>query len=837
MFAVRFLFYVAIAASIALQKSRFPTASWIIGVCTMSWHAILILLTYKFPKVFIIMHAPLLTISFNMTLLQTYLQNTPTPNVTLLYCFFLICGLLLNSSWMVTTTAFMINLTTTLILLSVQYHFTDISMISSYIFVTAFLIYALYHCESIVKAEIVRAFQLEKMNEDLKKLLVNLPLPILLIDPDTQTVELANNELFRLMSTAETQSIQDINSRLQEKIFQPFNYIEGLGDKDNQFKQNKQTCLQQRLNLFETLQRPYIDEIFQVETIFDFQNQNFIINQGNANETNLQDNQEEVSGNKYQEIFTIKQQGMCFQNKKLKLILFHRITSFINYEKLKMEKNFYEMITATVSHDMRTPINAITGMINNLEYFVKDFKANKLLQIIKNSSKILLFLVNDILDFFQLKNEKLKIQEEQININTLIPDLIDIFSVVAEEKNINLKYEIQTAICDVLYSDEQRIKQVLINLITNSLKFTIKGEICIQITYDDELQLLNFKVNDTGVGVPKEDEEKLFKLFGKLETSKQLNTKGIGLGLNICKKIVEACGGSIFLDKTYKQGASFCFNIQAFKEKRLASKSSQTSLTQYKKTVIQKDDSIAIDNQELYQSLYMSVNESLIDKANIDLYTQNQGQTVRKLMDHDLSPVSLELSPLNNQQQSQQLLASTISLQNDQANCFCDSNQQSQILIIDDNIFNIITLQAIIEMQFKLKVDKATNGLEGIDKIMQRYEQEKKVNQTRRKYSINQQNSHNFQDFQNISHEKFYNSYKIIFMDCNMPIMDGFEATKAIRKLQFIDQQQTQIIALTANTNDSIKIQCLEAGMDDFLTKPVSAATIKDILYKHKLLT
>eukprot|EP00347_Sterkiella_histriomuscorum_P007305 403349464 len=132
-------------------------------------------------------------------------------------------------------------------------------------------------------------------------------------------------------------------------------------------------------------------------------------------------------------------------------------------------------------------------------------------------------------------------------------------------------------------------------------------------------------------------------------------------------------------------------------------------------------------------------------------------------------------------------------------------------------------------MQFNLKVDKATNGQEGIDKVVQRYEQEKQVNQTRRKYGINQQKSDNFNDFQN--------NYKIIFMDCNMPIMDGFEATKAIRKLQFIDQQKTQIVALTANTNDSIKIQCLEAGMDDFLTKPVSAATIKDILYKHKLLT
>eukprot|EP00347_Sterkiella_histriomuscorum_P015876 403355346 len=476
-----------------------------------------------------------------------------------------------------------------------------------------FVIYALYHCESIVKAEIVRSYQIEKMNEDLKNLLINLPLPILLLDPDTQEVQLANNELFRLMSIPEDQTFKDINSRLQEKIFQPFNYIEGLGDQDIQYNQNKSNSLEQRLNLFETINRPYIeDEVFQLETAFDFQNQNFLVNQGNACESEQKD-QQEIQSQKYSEIFTIKQQGMGFQNKKLKLILFHRITSFIKYEKLKMEKNFYEMITATVSHDMRTPINAITGMINNLEYF---------------------------------------------------------------------------------------------------------------------MQLLNFKVNDTGVGVPKEDEEKLFKLFGKLETSKKLNTKGIGLGLNICKKIVEACGGTIFLDTTYKQGASFCFSIQAFKEKKVARKFSQMQLTQYKQNKNQQDDQLTniIDNQELFQSLYMSVNESLIERADFDYYTSNQGLTQRKLIDNDQPLALLDQT-------------STINLH-----------------------------------------------------------------------------------------------YKIIFMDCNMPIMDGFEATKAIRKLQSIDQQQTYIIALTANTNDSIKIQCLDAGMDDFLTKPVSAASIKDILQKYKIL-
>lgn len=129
---------------------------------------------------------------------------------------------------------------------------------------------------------------------------------------------------------------------------------------------------------------------------------------------------------------------MHFLNRELKLILFHRITAFVMYEKLQMENTFNEMITATVSHDMRTPINAITGLTGNLEHYIKDEEGKKLLNIVKNSSKILLFLVNDILDFFQLKNGKFNQHLSEADIRSSINELLDMFQIVANEKKIDL---------------------------------------------------------------------------------------------------------------------------------------------------------------------------------------------------------------------------------------------------------------------------------------------------------------------------------------------------------------------------------------------------------------
>lgn len=197
------------------------------------------------------------------------------------------------------------------------------------------------------------------------------------------------------------------------------------------------------------------------------------------------------------------------------------------------------MLTATVSHDMRTPLNAITGISHNLQNLVNGEQGQKLLKIINNSSRILLFLVNDLLDFFQIKNGKFNLSFAPVDIKKSVMEILDMFEIPAEAKGLKLLHSFDEKVPNKVNVDEQRIRQVLLNLISNAMKFTQKGSITIEVGYDEPQRLLKFAVKDTGIGIGENDQSKLFKLFGKLQSSHQLNKAGIGLGLYICKKIVD----------------------------------------------------------------------------------------------------------------------------------------------------------------------------------------------------------------------------------------------------------------------------------------------------------
>eukprot|EP00347_Sterkiella_histriomuscorum_P022915 403336673 len=703
-----------------------------------------------------------------------------------------------------------------------------------------------------MKTTYVSLKQNQKLNEDLRNLLLNFPKPLLLLDQKNKEVVLANKEAFKLLSVDENKNILEIQNKLSQKILDPYNYIEGLGDTNFEEQQSEQISskspiteqesAQQKYNLYEAIEKDQKDACFLIKTTHNFEtgiphqqnkqsnnlnaaNQPKILEINGDQQIQVQDvdhigvdyeannnyknenlNQHSILNHNdrnqpfiYSEIVNLMLQDMHFLNKELRLVLFHRITSFVKYEKLKMENNFYEMITATVSHDMRTPINSITGLLDSLEHFIQKSEGKKLIQVIRNSSKILLFLVNDILDFFMLKNGKFKSSLQEADPRNCLNEMIDMFELVASEKKIEMKAEFDPNMPEKLYFDEQRLKQVLINLITNALKFTLKGQITLSISYDFVDHFLNIRVSDTGIGVKADDEKKLFKLFGKLDAEQQINTKGIGLGLNICKKVVEACGGEIYLEPDQEEGACFCFNLKAYQDKK------QISRREFQ---INFDES----NHESIHNISKSLNQENLDLIEKCENSHQIFQSFMLSMDQssdriDFEPYLSSRSLLPRQQDT------TDELPIEQAICPCQS--RPQILIVDDNIFNIITLQTILEMQFSQRVEKATNGLEGLEKIQERIQQE---------------------SLQPCLCGKNNKNYKIVFMDCNMPIMDGFEATEAIRKLQNIEQEGLKIIALTANTNKSFKTKCFQSGMDQFMTKPVSAEQLRQILIQQGLL-
>jgi len=162
---------------------------------------------------------------------------------------------------------------------------------------------------------------------------------------------------------------------------------------------------------------------------------------------------------------------MLFNDKNLKMFIIKNLTPEIKYKRLKMMNHFYEMLTATVSHDMRTPLNSMIGLLNTLDLFI-DENGKRFLNIIKSSSNFLLFLVNDLLDFFQIKNGKFKKNEGWVDLRECLKDLIEMLNGQAQEIGLILIYNCDPTLPSSLYLDQQRIKQILLNLVQNALKFT-----------------------------------------------------------------------------------------------------------------------------------------------------------------------------------------------------------------------------------------------------------------------------------------------------------------------------------------------------------------------------
>ncbi|TNV83761.1 hypothetical protein FGO68_gene16545 [Halteria grandinella] len=501
-----------------------------------------------------------------------------------------------------------------------------------------------------------------------------------------------------------------------------------------------------------------------------------------------------------QEIIAFKQQEITFQNAKHDLIIIKSITHFVAYEQLKMQNHFLEMLTATISHDMRTPLNAILGMGANLQQYVTHPQGIKFHQVLTNSSKLLLFLVNDFLDLFRFKNGKLMKNESLSNFRQQIDELIEIFKIQANQKGLTLVFDCDPSIPEEFTIDIQRIKQVLINLIGNSLKFTFKGSIVVSAKafYTEDGPVLEMRVCDTGVGIKEEDKRQIFQMFGKLESTAHINTSGVGLGVSICKMIVEALEGTIDL-------ANGCDSMHCLQGK--VRSNIERIGTTFCIQVKLKSEEIMKYQEQINISLEQ-ITPILVD------YRHDSGSLWHQIVDTNFNGIQCGARKLADQISQGRFENDTLSLVNlvqkykrkselqsvekfIRERSLCPCKERKDILVVDDNVFNLITLQSILHETFKIDSDSAMNGEEAVECVKERQLE------VQERPCICGMGSRN---------------YKFIFMDCNMPVMDGLQATGLIKKIS----PQIFIAALTAYTTDGFEQKCFQAGMDVYLTKPIS---------------
>lgn len=364
---------------------------------------------------------------------------------------------------------------------------------------------------------------------------------------------------------------------------------------------------------------------------------------------------------------------------------------------------------AVMTHELRTPLNGVIGMSDLLKEAQLNEKHANYLSIINQSGKQLLSVINDILDFSKIESGQMELHPVRFCLILLAKQVIELLAFQAREKGLDLKFENNSDMTTCfLLGDDVRIRQILINLVNNAIKFTHEGKVEVVLTVEYELSThfsFALAVKDSGIGLTREEKEKLFKQFSQADASTTREYGGTGLGLAICKHLSQKMGGSISVESKKGEGSTFTLQL----------------------TLPIADGVESVDDLSAVQPW---------DKS---WYVQ-----------HGIKP---------------------------------------RILVVDDTPINQELAAAVLETE-DMEVITASNGIEAVA----------------------------------LSAEQ---SPDLILMDCLMPEMDGFDATKAIRKREKENAASpTPVIALTASALNETKDKCIEAGMDDFLSKPLNSSQL-----------
>jgi CheY-like chemotaxis protein len=503
---------------------------------------------------------------------------------------------------------------------------------------------------------------------------------------------------------------------------------------------------------------------------------------------------------------------------------------------------------ATMSHEIRTPLNGIIGMadLGLMDDDISSPQRERLLDI-KNSGESLLDIINEILDISKIEADKLELEEIEFSLREVLEKVVNLLSVKVFQEKLEFICEIDPTIPDIIIGDPLRIRQILINLLSNAIKFTEEGTVGIYIQMTDlveEQVSIEFSVKDSGIGIPENKINTLFQSYSQAATSTTRTHGGTGLGLSISQRLVNLMGGQIKVESVFGKGSRFSFRLNMIlgdqKDKPWELElSKQNEL--YKVLVVEDHDQSAriitsiLDcweiqnktvrtleevekqiNQENYDLILIDyflpeltgveVADRIIEmtkdqkkpeiillspsKANIEVLKLQKAEKfdfmTKPVLQNDLK--SLLTKKFGNE--SQQISKSTKSVEVQKS-----EGDQLLILVAEDQIINRKIIIQLLEKK-GWKVKAVENGKSALEEAQK-------------------------------------NHFDLILMDVQMPEMDGYDATRAIRVHELTSGKHIPIVAMTAHAMKGDREKCIEAGMDFYITKPVNPSELYKTIEKY----
>jgi PAS domain S-box-containing protein len=528
-------------------------------------------------------------------------------------------------------------------------------------------------------------------------------------------------------------------------------------------------------------------------------------------------------------------------------VLSRNVTERINFEKeLVKAKEVAESATqaksgflATMSHEIRTPLNGLIGMSELLRTTKLSDKQREYIDSIRLSGEALLSIINDVLDFSRIESDKMELENKPFELRKCIEDTFDILYYRALEKQNELLYHIEPSVPQYIYGDRARLRQVLVNLVGNAIKFTTKGQITVTVirsSENEEGMSLRFSVKDTGVGIAPEKIDRLFKAFSQADTSTFRKYGGTGLGLAISSRLVSLMNGKIWVESKPGEGSTFYFTL----------KTSQASAEpiRYRKSgmdVMQGRKILLISNNDFSKSKITSY--TLEWKAEVKSVSGNEE------INKELESVKYDLIVADFQDKSAGLEKTALKIRKSYPGIpviainypeeFAEN--ENRFDIFDATVPDIPAPAKLIDIFSRLLDQSQTVSRERekpessttIPGLRILVAEDNLINQTLTKTILQKLGYHPDMaaDGTEAVAKAVASDYDIIFMDIQMPVMDGIEATREIEKLRK-NTSRPVIIAMTAFAMEGDREKFLEAGMDDYISKPIRMEDVKQLIIK-----